>query len=252
MDKGGYVDHLAAWSAHFRKGVVPQNNAYALLIQAIGPRPAEKVLLPDDFFRSQGIALPPDEGEYFVPFSRFVHQRIRPKSEEEWQEKFDQLRQAAQHPWMEDDFSLVAGWLRVNQKPLELTTEATQRPQWNRPLLLPRSKSRRAILTALDVSDLQLMREVNQALRARSLLRCARRQTKLSWRDLLSAGCLSRLVQREPTTLGSLIGLAMENAVCPTVPVHPEASHPTRKLCVAAARLATTPAPYFSGRQTRC
>jgi len=226
LDKDGYVDYLAAWNAYFGKDVVPQNNAYALLIQAIGPRPAEKVRLPDDFFRSLNIAPLPDEGEYFVPFNRFVHQRIRPKSEEEWQEKFDQLRQATQHPWKEDDLPLVADWLRVNQKPLELITQAAQRPQWYRPLLLRSSKSRRAILTALDLSDLQLMREVNQALRARCMLRCARAQRKLAWRDLLSAGRLSRLVQREPTTLGSLIGLAMENAACRTVPVYLEASQP--------------------------
>src|SRR5260370_14512083 len=69
LDADGYIDYAAARNERLGKGVTPENNANVLLWQAIGPKPEGKPV-PAEFIRLMGMPPPPEQGEYFVPWSK--------------------------------------------------------------------------------------------------------------------------------------------------------------------------------------
>src|SRR5436309_1059203 len=76
LDKYGYIDYEAALNAELSKGVTAENNAKALLIQALGPAPEGGDGLPPAYFKWLDIAVPPKEGDYIVSLGRFVRDHI--------------------------------------------------------------------------------------------------------------------------------------------------------------------------------
>ncbi len=236
LDKDGYVDYVAAWNAHFSKGVQPEKNAYVRLIQALGPRPGIYNRLPDEFFRKLGIEPLPDKGEYFVSYWAFIREKAKPKEGHDWKEQYENLRQARQRPWKQQDFPLVAEWLEVNQKPLQIIAEAAERPQWFRPIVFRESTGKPRSLQLAELPELQLLRDVVQAYLARSMWHCARGQTKQAWQDILTALRLARTVSQDPVVLSTLIAIAMENLTHQTIVRYLEFTQPDAKTSLSYYR----------------
>ena len=236
LDKDGYVDYVAAWDAHFSKGVQPEKNAYVRLIQALGPRPAIPNRVPDEFFRKLGIEPLPDKGEYFVSYWAFIREKAKPQQDREWQQHTDNLRQARQRPWKQQDFPLIAEWLQVNQKPLQIIAEAAERPQWFRPLVLLESADKRSSLQFVGLSGLHLLPDVAQAYLTRSMWHCAQGQNKQAWQDILTALRLARTVSQDPMLISTLFAIAMENLAHQTIVHFLEFTQPDAKTSLSYYR----------------
>ena len=216
----GSVDYLAAINRRSGQGTTLENNASVLIWQALGPAPYDAGTR-DAFFKALGIPTPPEEGNYFISVEQFTEQQAEaePGDGGSAQEQSgdtealeDQLRSAVTRPWTQDEFPLLAQWLRANEKPLALVTRATYRPRRYDPLVVAPDVSYQLVLALLPlVSE---CRSLASALAARAMFRVSAGQTDDAWQDLMAAHRLSRLVMQGPTLVEGLVGLGTNIQIC--------------------------------------
>src|SRR5260370_9837114 len=133
LDKHGYPDYVTALNQRLSQGVTPENNANALIWQALGPHP-EGATMPAEYFQWLGYA-PPEQGEYIVPFSKYLKENLKIEDNEKRQQLDDRRMRATKWPWAAKGEPELADWLRRHEKPLALVIEATNRPQYYNPLV---------------------------------------------------------------------------------------------------------------------
>ena len=71
VNADGTVNYVAYINARHSKGVTPQNNAAVILARAIGPELWRKHVRARAF-KAMGMAVPPADGDYFVPLDDYV------------------------------------------------------------------------------------------------------------------------------------------------------------------------------------
>src|SRR5438128_2070652 len=75
VDKDGFIDYATALHERMRQGVTPENNANVLIWKAIGPHP-QGLTMPAYFFDWLSIAVPPEQGDYFVDLPRYMMEQL--------------------------------------------------------------------------------------------------------------------------------------------------------------------------------
>jgi hypothetical protein len=208
LDKGGYIDYIAALNERLRHGVTADNNAYVLLCKALGPRP-EGFPMPDEFYRWLGIPAPPEKGDYFIFLYNFVQDYLKLDPNTELEKLHRQQDRAAQRPWTAKDYPELAGWLRVNDKPLALIVEATQRTHYFSPLVPPRGNEGPALIGAL-LSGPARCREAGLALACRAMLRVHDGRPADAWQDVLACHRLARLLARGGSLFEGVVGATLD------------------------------------------
>ncbi len=209
LDAEGYVDYEAALNDALSEGITPKTNAKVLIWQAIGPRPEGTKALPE-YFRRLGIEEPPEQGDYFIAFNKFLleHRQIDPNELPTLQE---QREKANSRPWKAEQYPHLAAWLKANERPLALVVEASKRPHYYNPLL---SGSKPTCLLGALSPSVQKCRELAYALTARALLRVSEGDVEAAWQDLLACHRLARLIGRGGTLIENLVGMAIEHMTC--------------------------------------
>src|SRR5262249_37221929 len=136
LDAEGYPDYVAAINERMSEGVTAENNAAVLLVQAMGPgsypSAADKEAL-----KRLGLGDLPEKGSYIVSQDEIIKQWHAEHPTEKQSEKQDnddplekQFIEAQIRPWRAEEFPIVAKWIAVNQKPLELAVQATERSRY--------------------------------------------------------------------------------------------------------------------------
>src|SRR5260221_8028407 len=212
LDADGYIDYAAALNERLGKGVTPENNANMLLWQAIGPQPEGKPV-PAEFFRLMGMPPPPEQGEYFVPWLKYLKEQLKIEyfeAERDGIIKFEW--DASKSPWKESDCPQVAAWLKANDKPLALIIEASKRTQYYSPLApgVTREGELEGMLALSFYPALQRLREIADALCARAMLRTGEGSIEDAWDNLLACHRLTRLVGRRGVFMDGLVGVAKD------------------------------------------
>ena len=211
VDADGFIDYPAALNERLKKGVTPENNAYVLLVKAMGPHP-EGSTMPPEFYRWLGIRPPSEKGEYFVAARQFLKAQYDEKNPDFFDDSIDQ---ASQRPWTARQRPDLAEWLKANEKPLALAVEAAGRPQFFYPLVPGKSKdgSPAGLIGAL-VPGVQKCRDLAQALSIRAMLSIGEERWDDARRDLLALHRLGRLLGRGGTLIEFLVGVAVESIAC--------------------------------------
>ncbi len=205
----GYVDYVAALNLRVSEGVNLDNNALVPLMKIVGPKDIEEATR-GRFFEMLGVDPLPEEGEYLVPFWKFVEgleldAKARKRAEdEEWE-------QAEKAPWTARQFPVVAQWIAQNEKRLNLVVEATRRPRYYAPLL---TDGESGMVVEVLLPTLLGMREVSQVLRIRAMLRLKQGKIDAAWQDLLACHRLARLVAQGPTLVDGLVAIVIEHSAC--------------------------------------
>jgi hypothetical protein len=213
LDGAGRIDYAAALDDRIGEGVTPETNANVPFVAALGPRPAGGVM-PDEFYRRLGIARPPEEGEYFTPWTDFVKTRpAAPKGIEDRErpavDGVDRLNEAKTWPWRTSDFPDVADWLKRNERPLAVIAQAMLRPHYFNPLVpkSPDGQSARLLNSALSTA--QAARDVAAALACRAMWHAGEGRYDRAWEDLLACQRLGRQVGRGAMLIECLVGSAI-------------------------------------------
>ena len=215
LDDQGYVDYLAALNQIQSKGVTVENNAAVLFWQAVGPAKIDKKVRARHF-KLLGIPKPPKKGEYLQSLPEYEEHLKKigrlPSSIEDDEniEKtlYDQLDESHKRPWSKDEFPVLAGWLKVNEKPLELIVKASTRPRWYSPLVAKDDDNQTVIECLLPAA--QSARDALRVLLTRSTLRLHEGDIQGAKSDLLACHRLGRLVAQGPFLVEVLVGIAID------------------------------------------
>jgi hypothetical protein len=208
LDDDGYIDYRLALNERLAKGVSPEKNASTLLWKAFGPTP-EDINLPVDFFKQLGMARPPDRGDYFVMRGR--HLKDKYNLEDKQVDAIEnQMDRVCKRPWSAHEYPYIASWLVVNEKPLALAIEATQRPLYFNPVLAASAPMISSPLFSAPLVQAQECRELARALTARAMLEVHAGKLDAAWNDLLACHRLGRLVARGAMTGDTVVGIAID------------------------------------------
>ncbi len=198
----GYLDYETALNDRLRGKITPATNAVVGLLKALGPKP-ERAELHPDFWKALGIPVPPEEGDYLVPHSKFF------TGVEDVQAFHDRETQLRANPWKATDEPKFAEWLAVNEKPLAVAMEASKRKDYFHPYISrPKDGSPGTLLGAL-LPIPQKVREFASAFSVRAMLRCGEKKFDDAWADILTIHRLGRLVARGGSGIELLVGVAL-------------------------------------------
>jgi hypothetical protein len=237
FDSDGYVDYETALNERLGKGITPQNNANALLWQALDPRP-KHTPMPGEFFRWLKIPSPPDRGEYFIDLPRYAKDVLKLNPGEQTNALRKQRGWAAQRPWVEKDYPQVAAWLKANEKPLAMVLAATRRPDYYNPLVSRKSGEEGwyGLIGALLPGAEESYRELAPALAARAMLQAGEGRFDEAWQDLLACHRLGRLVARGADHSEFVLGLGISQVAGDAELALLERAHPTAQQAQAWLR----------------
>ena len=208
LDANGNVNYVTALNERLSKGITPDKNANVLIWIALGPHP-EGGTMPREYFEWLGIGPPPEQGDYFVTYFDDLKKREDAVPPEQRTERLNRRDRVSSGPWAAKDEPELANWLKLNDRPLAVVIEATRRPDYYNPLA-PRSgaDSSGGLMAAL-LPNVQVCREVAQALVLRAMLRLNEGDTDSAWQDLLACHRLGRLISRGGTLIEMLVGFAL-------------------------------------------
>jgi hypothetical protein len=205
----GYVDYGKVLNERLGKGVRPEQNAMALLVQAFGPAPDGKAT-PPEYYQLLGVSAPPASGDYITTFREFCQKRYNADDDERL--ALSNQHNAAMHaPWTAKQFPQVAEWLAVNEKQLAIVAEAAARPRLFSPLVRQTGKDGKKFSQASSVITYdQPLRGAYAALTARAMLKTADGQIDAAWQDLAICLRLARLFANSVEVFEMLVGWAGE------------------------------------------
>jgi hypothetical protein len=208
LDKDGYIDYEAALNAEIGRGITAEKNANALLITAFGPAPEGGNGMPPVYFRWLDIPIPPKGGEYFFSLGTYARERLA-LTNMQMEALYEQQSRATARPWSAKDFTVIAEWLKANEKPLTVVTEAMKRPEYFNPICSNRKEGEPSNLIGGLLPSVQKCRELASALTSRAMLRVHEGKFDDAWQDILACHRLGRLSSRGSTLIESLVGIAI-------------------------------------------
>lgn len=195
LDHDGYVDYEIALNERISKDITPENNANVLLWQALRPTPKHSPM-PAEFFHWLKVPEPPERGEYFIELTRYANEALKLNPGQQTDELRKERDWASQRPWVEKDYPQVAGWLKVNEKPLAVVFSAAHRPHYHNPLVSRKSGEEGwyGLIGAPLPGIVKCFREVAPALVARAMLHAGEGRFDEAWQELLACQRLGRLI----------------------------------------------------------
>jgi hypothetical protein len=206
VDDTGHIDYAAALNERLSKGVTPENNANVLIWKAIGPTPFGPKGTPPGMFDKLGMSPPAPDGNYFIRLSRYSGQPTTGTEE--------LLTRLSQQPWKGPEHSIVADWLKANEKPLALVIEATKRSRYYSPIIPQRDEQGSKGLYSSLLPSVQSCRELALALTTRAMLAMTQGDKEAAWVDLIACHRLGRLCRHGGLVIEGLVGVAIEVVAC--------------------------------------
>ena len=251
LTEAGLVDYTAAINQRLGQGVTPQNNANVLFWQALGPTPG-KTVMPEKFFPSMGMAVPPKQGDYYLDLTEYIQQRLRiATNDDAYLKVVGQQGQASYRPWKAAQYPQMVTWIEANEKPLALVVQGTKRPKYFSPLHIPQGEDEApATMISVLLPAVQKARSFARILSARAMLHAGEGRPAEAWQDLLAVHRLARLVGQGPTLIEGLVGVAINNMAVKSDLAFVEHSRPDARLSrkYLADLAALPPLPDFADK----
>ena len=208
LDKRGFADYTAYLNQTHSQGVTTENNAVILYWKAIGPNSEETT--PE--FRAKledvlGVKLFSEPGSFLVNVGQFAEQKIKAGVVTDNQAIFEQQGTTSEGPWTADQYPLMAEWVRMNEKPLQLVTEGSKRERYYSPVLAVNEGDP---LIATLLPNIQLYRSFARLLQARAMFALGEGRVEDARQDLLTMHRLARHTSQGPTLIEMLVGVAID------------------------------------------
>lgn len=206
LDANGLVDYETALNTRLKGHTTPESNAVVMLFQATGPKP-EGGELHADFYQWLGTKAPPAEGDYFQSHRQHFTNEFQTDAQA-FNDLDEHLRR---RPWKPIDSPRHAEWLSLNEKPLALVVEATQRKDYFHPMISRKADGSRGMLIGSLIPMVQKCREISIALTLRATLKLGEGKLDEALEDVLVVHRLSRLVARGGSMIELLVGIATQS-----------------------------------------
>jgi hypothetical protein len=205
----GMIDYMVALDEQFGRGVTPENNAAIPILQALGRQALWKAQPADSITDKLGMPHLPEQGDYFIGLDEYARQH--PLADEEARGGFD-----ATDPFL---FPLtvppdIAQWVKANEKPLALLTQAVTRPRFFIPFY---GGYRPPTLVEVGLLYLKPMKHVGRAFHARALIRLQGGDIDGFRQDIISLHRLARLLGQGSTAVDRVVAMGLEDSACQAV-----------------------------------
>ena len=208
LDKDGFIDYEAALNSELARGITPDRNANALLIQVFGPAPEGGNGMPPAYFKWLEIPAPPRDGDYFLSLGSYLRDRLA-LTDAQMNAVYEFQSKSTQRPWAAKDYTPLAEWLKFNERHLAVVQEAVKRPQYFNPIASPRKPGEGSNLIGGLLPSVQKCRELAGAFCSRAMLRIHEGKFDDAWQDLLACHRLGRHCSHGATLIESLVGIAI-------------------------------------------
>ena len=229
LDKDGYIDYEAALNQRLKGKITPETNAVVLLLQCLGPKP-EGAALHQDFYKALGIEAPADVGDYLVQYNRHFVLEMQSRDPRGF---FDLEAKLKLRPWTKDDSPKHAEWVKLNQKPLEIAVEASNRKDYYFPLISRMRGGEHGPLLGALLPTVQKCRELASLLAFRATWHLGAGKIDDAFSDALAVHRLGRLLTRGASFIELLVGIAIESIAHQTDLTLLEQAGPTAKQILA-------------------
>jgi len=223
VNEDGTVNYVAAINEIYSKGVTRENNAAILLLKAVGPEMIDATVR-GKVLEALGVDLPADGG-YFMDLGDYVKATMvrvprsdldeAPLSEPDIEaldaarnKAIQQRDKAKAAQWNAEDYPDIAGWLKANEKPLELIVAASKRPRYCMPIVSSSQPPRMEYTSAFTSSHYL---SPAYALIARAMLRLGEGDVQAAWEDVMTIHRLARLIGQAPTLMDPLFAIQIED-----------------------------------------
>ena len=205
----GTVDYVAALDKEASEGVTPKNNAYVLILEALGVDSIGMDIRAKTLVRlgfGRGKEKFPDGGPNVVPLRDFLKSQSVTDFKAIDRTTSDLSEKAAKCPWRKADFPLLADWLMTNEKPLAKLVEASCRLRFYFPAVSPDKPGQSAMIYVMLPSLQQFMR-VGEMFAARAMLRLSDGDLDGAWADLMADHRLGCLMCQSSLLITQMVGV---------------------------------------------
>lgn len=206
VNDDGIVDYAAALNKHYGKGIKREENAFALLAQLHPEQttdtPEDQIIYRDNLFEILSIkrdnAIPP-------LVTRWAYAAEAGLDDEQFEAMVDE---AMQGPWTEKELPHVYAWVQTNAGVIEKIDEALKRPHYFAPTTRTAGDES---LSAILLPQLGFLREASRLIAARGLHAFTDGDTETTLADAIQLQKFGKLVSQEPTLIGVLVGISIQN-----------------------------------------
>ena len=244
--ENGLPNYEAYYRATFSEGVTPENNAAALLFQALGPGD----LNPQDaaaVAKELGLTEVPTNATSLRPIyctqnrrriTRWLHEQGRltlpggrPAKDEIIQQALNmaplplsdeaqalvdladtEIDRASSRPWTTDQIPPLGKWLSESQEHIDLIVQASRRPRYYSPSPSVLNGDRNSLASALP--QLQASREAAQTLFVRAMWHLGEGRPNDAWQDILAIHRLAQLLSDDSPIANELVAYAISRIAC--------------------------------------
>ncbi|MFO0935133.1 MAG: hypothetical protein U0798_01290 [Gemmataceae bacterium] len=210
LDKFGYPDYETALNLRLRGSIKPKDNACVKLWQALGPKTDTGKPIPAKYWEWLECKAPPEKGEYFIPSIKYLIKIGKTTSDNV---DYDLDEKLSREPWNSNERPDYANWLKLVDKPLDITVEAVLRKSFYSPFASEESATRGSQFGGY-AHHLQHCRLIGDALLKRAMFRTNQNQLEIAWNDLLACHRLAYHVASNSGFIGFLVGNALEIMAC--------------------------------------
>ncbi|MFN3149122.1 hypothetical protein [Bremerella sp.] len=200
----GSVDFAAAINDELGNGIAPDDNAYALLLQAIGPLDSSS----PELYQLLGTA-PSDETSVRFHEMKAVFTKVAASNErvEALLEIESELRS---RPWRREDYPEIVQWLERNRDPLEKVHHAVACDRYFRPLVTHDENGNPILIMEDSLAGIEQLRGLARLLTMHAMLSLQEGETQTAWEDLIACRRLGRLAAQGPSLIDVLVGYSIE------------------------------------------
>lgn len=242
----GLPDYCAAMDAIARGDIQPEENAYVLFAQALGPKHIGEQRAPR-LFERLGVSLPADSPgppkEYLIYLNENKIVTFQQDNGNAIGKKDRECRIAMERPWSAEEFPDVDAWLESNAACLDLIVEGSMRPRCYSPWVASAPEKEGDLYAAMPLHDM-VLREAGRQLVTRGMRAIAAGDLDAAWRELIACQRLGRHVAASPSLVDALRGISIEDMALQGQIVLPWELQPdAAKLANMSAELDRLPPP---------
>ena len=197
LQADGSIDYLMALDNRFSQGITPENNAVPLLLRALGRKMLAKNQPPDGITDRLGMQHLPEHGDYLIEYDGYC---LAHSSQGEPNPFASDAPTPI--PWPLIVKPITAQWIKENEKPLALITEASKRPRFFIPFY---GGYRPETMTELYLPHVAPLRDVCRPFLTRALIRLEAGDAAGFREDVLTVHRLARLLGQASTMVERVV-----------------------------------------------
>jgi hypothetical protein len=217
MKPNGTVNYVQYIVDRESQGVTPENNAFACLVRALGPKYLDALMDVGALDSEQikpwlGFNADQQEGPFLGDVEEVLLQyaTASPDDDDEWIDTCDIENRLKISPWTTAEYPNVKAWFAANATPLEWIVKGSQKERYSSWPPLDYDDPSNQHLMSAELFGFSGARNMGRLFAMRSMNKLGEGDIEGAWADAMVIRRLSRLISQESSLISQLIGYALD------------------------------------------